>query len=314
MATPVDFKNKPPTPTNSLPGEMESCLRSLQDDLKVLRSLQLTGNKPNKTSSTTSSSSTEAAGKKKASSKKFLAVQRKLFHALVKLRAILLKNCHGGATPNNNFLSKTGELVKLQGPSEKLLRGLVERLGSWASHGGFSLTPAIYTTVAHCLDLIYTHGSTRSLLDSMCKWEELLNDKMTTINLRIALFHCAETLFVSHSKSVVSYIEPFIVCAAKQFKLVSGNDVGSGKVRSSAVRCIGRSIASGGISAGRHHQAALKVITRACSDRSAEVRRAAAGALIAVANSAYEWCDFNPEKSVRSYDCFCCCCCCCCFS
>jgi hypothetical protein len=288
MSAPVN-PTQPPSPTNAMPGELESCLRSLQDDLKIVRTLQLTGTKPSSTKTT--------APQKKASPKKFMAIQRKLFHKLVKLNSVLLKNCSGNRT-TNQFLSKNGELHRLQAPCEKLLRGLVERLGSRASHGGFTLTPAIYTTVADCLELVYTYGSTRTLLDSMSKWEELLNDKTTTLTARIALFHCAETLFVGVSKSVVSYIEPFILCAAKQFKFVTGNDVGSSKVKSAALRCMGRSIDSGGISGARNHAAALKVVARALSDRSAEVRRSAAGALIALATSAYEWCDFNADKSV----------------
>ena len=51
-----------------------------------------------------------------------------------------------------------------------------------------------------------------------------------------------------------------------------------------------------GKSGCRHHTAALKIVVRAAADRSIEVRRAAAGALASVAQSAYEWADFNPEK------------------
>ena len=287
MSTPVTLEHPPPS-SHSIPGKVETSLRSLQDDLKILRKLQLdaqkdTSNKPIKP-------------------KSFTSIAKKLYRNLVKLRTVLQEQCSKSPIKTNPFLQKDGELPRLQQPAEKLLRGLIERLGSYASHGGFTLTKPIYTTVADCLQLIYTHGSTRTLLDSMSKWEELLNSKDTTLPTRIALFHCAETLFVSLGKSLVSYVEPFLNSATKQFKMVTGTDVGSVSVRSSAIRCVGRALDAVGKSGCRHHTAALKIVVRAAADRSIEVRRAAAGALASVAQSAYEWADFNPEKGSVTVD------------
>ena len=266
-------------PTHTLPGPMESCLRDLQDELKELRTLQLLGTKNNaasssssssssssktttiKTKTTTTSTKTTKSSTKKVTPKSFMTIQRKLFHKLAQLRAVLLHKC---TSEREQFLSKTGELHRLQQPCEKLLRGLLERLGSWASQGGFTLTPAVFHAVADCLELVYVNGSTRTLLDSMAKWEELLNEKTTTIPTRIALFHCVEILFVSSiSKKLGSYLDPFVQCSTKQFKLLLGHDVGSVHARAAAVRCVGRAMDAAGNTGVRHHASMLKLIQRA---------------------------------------------------
>ena len=257
-----------PPPTHTLPGPMETCLRDLQDELKELRTLQLLDTKNNAASSSSSSSSstntttsTKTKSTKKVTPKSFMTIQRKLFHKLAQLRAVLLRKC---TSEREQFLSKTGELHRLQQPCEKLLRGLLERLGSWASQGGFTLTPAVFHAVADCLELVYVNGSTRTLLDSMAKWEELLNDKTTTIPTRIALFHCVEILFVSSiSKKLGSYLDPFVQCSTKQFKLLLGHDVGSVHARAAAVRCVGRAMDAAGNTGVRHHGSMLKLIQRA---------------------------------------------------
>jgi hypothetical protein len=281
---------------------METCLRDLQDELKELRTLQLLGtkNKGPSSSKSTTTTTTTTMPTKKITPKSFMTIQRKLFHKLAQLRAVLLHKC---TSERDQFLSKTGELHRLQQPCEKLLRGLLERLGSWASQGGFTLTPAVFHTVADILELVYTNGSTRTLLDSMAKWEELLNDKTTTVPTRIALFHCVEILFVSTvSKKLVSYLEPFVQCSARQFKLLLGHDVGSIHARAAAIRCVGRAMDVAGNSGVRHHAPFLKLIQRASQDRAVDVRRAASGALTSLARAAYEWGDFDHARGTVTVD------------
>ena len=244
-------------------------------------------------------SAPQKSRRKKSGPKQFLSLQRKLFLKLTRLRAILFLQCTGGpstggsktnktstggsktnktnktnattptaAPSSSSFTGKNGTLAKLQAPCEKLLRGLLERLGSAASHGGFTLTPAVYAAVADCLELVYRYGSQRTLLESMAKWEQSLLDKQTTPAARAAMFHCAEALFVAQGRRLGSYLGTFVACAAKQFKLVRGaahgNDACAANVRAAGIRCVGRAVHATGSAGLSEHVAILKLCKTGC--------------------------------------------------
>ena len=279
----------------------EACLRDLQSLLKELRELQIAASAQSNQSTDGNEDRASRSGGKRIRSgpRQFLSLQRKLFQKLSQLRAILFDECY--ADSPNAFTAKGGLLAKLQGPCEKLLRGMIERLGSAASCGGFTLTPTVYATIGDCLEIIYRYGSQRTLLESMAKWEQFLLDKATTQPSRIAMFHCAEVLFVSQGRRLGSYLGSFVACASKQFKMVrsvNGNDICAATVRAAGVRCVGRAVHATGNSGLSEHANILKLVKQASQDKSSEVRQSAAGALLALGQSASEWADFSPDRSV----------------
>ena len=283
----------------------ERCLRDLQHLLKELRQLQVAAHTPPGEGDQTKKN------RKRSGPKQFLSLQRKLFQKLSKLRAILFRElAHCGSQTKRNtstdgpssFAGKKGALAKLQAPCEKLLRGLLERLGSAASHDGFTLTPAVYASVGDCLELVYRHGSQRTLLESMAKWEQSLMDKQTTPTARIAMFHCAEAMFVAQERRLASYLGTFVACAAKQFKIMRGathgNDVTTANVRAAGIRCVGRAVHAVGNAAISEHTAVLKLCKLGCQDKSGVVRQVVAGLLLALGQSAADWANFSADTSV----------------
>ena len=284
---------------------IELHLRKLQTYLQDLRGVQ-------KDVASGTGDGKEKGGKSRHK-KRFRMLQKKLFQQLNILLTDLtdcvpfskpqkspvgMKETSAGDVHQRVSLAEI--LEKLQNPCEKLLRGLLERLGSNQSDGGRLLTAPIYHVVADCLALIYKHGSRRSLLESMSKWEQQLNEKgsnSATYPLRSAMLHCATKLFAGMGRQLQSYAGSYLACCMRQLKVVATSSADATWVRKNAVICATRVIQMTGIQTASDHLAALKLLVKAQSDKATEVRSAAAETALVLGKIASEL-SFDAEKTV----------------